>query len=119
MKKKIPCAVIALASVVVAAAALFAAIKSLYSRRPLDLAFDAAYYFSEESSASGVWKYEKSYSGHQYYLYLPPEYRDDSDNPEAKLPLIPTKRGRPLNTEEFLQAKISRKKFIQRAPRFF
>lgn len=88
MKKKIPCAVIAAAVAIVAAAALFAAIKSLYSRRPLDLAFDAAYYFSEESSASGVWKYEKSYSGHQYYLYLPPQYRTDNDDPEAKLPLI-------------------------------
>lgn len=88
MKKKIPCAVIAATVALALAAALFAAIKYLYSRRPLDLTFDAAYYFSEESSASGVWKYEKSYSGHQYYLYLPPEYRDDNDNPEAKLPLI-------------------------------
>ncbi|MBQ9626875.1 MAG: hypothetical protein IJR40_06835, partial [Treponema sp.] len=66
MKKKIPCAVTAAAVALALAAALFAAIKSLYSRRPLDLSFDAAYYFSEESSASGVWKYEKSYSGHQY-----------------------------------------------------
>ena len=88
MKKKIPCAVIAATVALALAAALFAAKSCLYSRRPLDLAFDAAYYFSEEASASGVWKYEKSYSGHQYYLYLPPEYRDDNDNPEAKLPLI-------------------------------
>lgn len=106
MKKKIPCAVTALASVVVAAAALFAAIKSLYSRRPLDLAFDAAYYFSEESSASGVWKYEKSYSGHQYYLYLPPEYREASDDQSAKLPLIVVFHGSDEKGQAFKYGRI-------------
>ena len=106
MKKKIPCAVIALATAIVAAAALFVAIKSLYSRRPLDLAFDAAYYFSEESSASGVWKYEKSFSGHQYYLYLPPEYREASDDQSAKLPLIVAFHGSDEKGQAFKYGRI-------------
>ena len=99
-------AAVALASVVVAAAALFAAIKFLYSRRPLDLAFDAAYYFSEESSASGVWAYEKSYSGHQYYLYLPPEYREASDEQSAKLPLIVAFHGSDEKGQAFKYGRI-------------
>ncbi len=106
MKKKIPCAVIAVATIIVVAAALFAAKKCLYSRRPLDLTFDAAYYFSEEASASGVWKYEKSFSGHQYYLYLPPEYRDDNDNPEAKLPLIVVFHGSDEKGQAFKYGRI-------------
>lgn len=106
MKKKIPCAVIALASVIVAAAALFAAIKSLYSRRPLDLAFDAAYYFSEDSSKSGIWAYEKSYSGHQYYLYLPPQYRTDNDDQSAKLPLIVAFHGSDEKGQAFKYGRI-------------
>ncbi len=106
MKKKIPCAVIAATVALALAAALFAAKSCLYSRRPLDLAFDAAYYFSEEASASGVWKYEKSYSGHQYYLYLPPEYRDDNDNPEAKLPLIVAFHGSDEKGQAFKYGRI-------------
>ena len=106
MKKKIPCAVIALASVVVAAAALFAAKNCLYSRRPLDLTFDAAYYFSEESSASGVWAYEKSFSGHQYYLYLPQEYREASDEQSAKLPLIVAFHGSDEKGQAFKYGRI-------------
>ena len=106
MKKKITGAVIALAAVVVAAAALFAAIKSLYSRRPLDLTFDAAYYFSEESSASGVWAYEKSFSGHQYYLYLPPQYRTDNDDQSAKLPLIVAFHGSDEKGQAFKYGRI-------------
>ena len=114
MKKKIPCAAVAASAIVILAAALFAVKNYLYSRRPLDLTFDAAYYFSEETSASGVWKYEKSYSGHQYYLYLPPEYREASDEQSAKLPLIVAfhgsdekgqafKYGRIFTTEDFQQ----------------
>ena len=119
MKKKITGAVIVLAAVVVAAAALFAVKNYLYSRRPLDLTFDAAYYFSEDSSKSGIWAYEKSFSGHQYYLYLPPQYRTDNDDQSTKLPLIVAfhgsdekgqafKYGRIFTTEDF-QKKISPK----------
>ena len=97
---------IAAAVALALAAALFAAIKSLYSRRPLDLTFDAAYYFSEESSASGVWKYEKSYSGHQYYLYLPPEYREASDDQSAKLPLIVAFHGSDEKGQAFKYGRI-------------
>lgn len=106
MKKKIPCAVIAAAVALALAAALFAAKNCLYSRRPLDLAFDAAYYFSEDSSKSGVWKYEKSYSGHQYYLYLPPEYREASDDQSAKLPLIVAFHGSDEKGQAFKYGRI-------------
>lgn len=102
MKKKIACAAVA---VIVIVAALYD-IKNLYTRKPLELTFDAAYYFSEESSKSGAWAYEKSYSGHQYYLYLPPEYREDSDNSEAKLPLIVAFHGSDEKGQAFKYGRI-------------
>ena len=115
MKKKNPCAVIAATVALALAAALFAVKNYLYSRRPLDLTFDAAYYFSEESSASGVWKYEKSYSGHQYYLYLPQEYREASDDQSSKLPLIVAfhgsdEKGKAFNYGRIFTAKDFQKK---------
>ena len=106
MKKKITGAVIAATVALVLAAALFAAIKSLYSRRPLDLTFDAAYYFSEDSSKSGIWAYEKSFSGHQYYLYLPPQYRTDNDDQSAKLPLIVVFHGSDEKGQAFKYGRI-------------
>lgn len=95
-----------IAALVLALAAALFAIKNLYTRKPLELAFDAAYYFSEESSKSGAWAYEKSFSGHQYYLYLPPEYREDSDNPEAKLPLIVAFHGSDEKGQAFKYGRI-------------
>lgn len=104
MKKKIACATL-IFCVIFIVAALFA-IKNLYTRKPLELTFDAAYYFSEESSKSGAWAYEKSFSGHQYYLYLPPEYRENNDDPEAKLPLIVAFHGSDEKGQAFKYGRI-------------
>lgn len=105
MKKKFASAVLAI-SLVVLLAALFAVKNYLYARKPLDLTFDAAYYFSEDSSKSGVWAYEKSYSGHQYYLYLPPQYRTDNDDQSAKLPLIVAFHGSDEKGQAFKYGRI-------------
>ena len=104
MKKKIACVTL-IGSVIFVVAALLD-IKNLYTRKPLELTFDAAYYFSEESSKSGIWAYEKSFSGHQYYLYLPPEYRENNDDPEAKLPLIVAFHGSDEKGQAFKYGRI-------------
>ena len=106
MNKKIARVAIVAAVVLAIIAALFGVKKYLYSRKPLELMFDAAYYFSEEASKSGIWSYEKSYSGHQYYLYLPPQYREDNDNVEAKLPLIVVFHGSDEKGQAFKYGRI-------------
>lgn len=79
--------------VLVALVAAFFFIRAfLYARKQLEFTFDAAYYWaSDEKNSKGSidsWNYEKLPAGHSYYLYLPPEYREDKDNEDAKLPLI-------------------------------
>ncbi len=68
--------------------------KKIYERKTLpELNFDAAYYWVTESSVSGIWKYEENPAGYKYFLYLPPKYKNDKDNENAKLPLIVTFHG--------------------------
>lgn len=85
----------------------------LYTRKSLELTFDGAYYYSQTESDYGKWHYEKTYAGHEYYLYLPEKYRNDRKNESAKIPLIVVfhgsdekgsslvKYGRKFITEEF------------------
>lgn len=65
----------------------------LSSRRPFVLNYDADYYWAETSYQDSVWYYEKLIAGFEYFLYLPPEYRDDRHNTEAKLPMVVTFHG--------------------------
>lgn len=69
-------------------ACLLLTIKSLYTRKPMDFTFDAAYYWTDKVSQNGVWRYELLPTGHEYYLYLPEKYRNDNNNESARLPLI-------------------------------
>ena len=78
------------AGVLVFLAGVFAlTVKHLYTRKTLgDLVFEPDYYWPEEKSDAGKWKFRKTYAGYDYFLYLPPQYKDDQHNAEAKLPLF-------------------------------
>ena len=92
-------------------------ILNLYTRKPLPLTFDAAYYWTVSSFDTGKWLYEELPTGHKYALFIPEKYKNDTDNESAKLPLIVTfhgscekasavtKHGRTFITPEF-QEKI-------------
>ncbi len=111
MKKK----VVAAAILVIVLSGIFICVqKKLYTRNPLDLTFDGAYYFSEESSESGIWHYEKSYSGHQYYLYIPEEYRTKTDDESARLPLIVVFHGSDEKGKAFNYGRIFTDKDFQK-----
>lgn len=57
-------------------------------RKELKLTFDADYYWAEKAYDDSIWFYEKVPAGFEYYLYIPPEFRNDRHNAGAKLPLI-------------------------------
>lgn len=76
---------------VIAAAIVFAV--KLNSRKELALNFDADYYWTTKTFDDSLWFYEKVPAGFEYYLYIPPEFRNDRHNAEAKLPLIITFHG--------------------------
>lgn len=61
--------------------------------RELKLNFDADYYWTVKKFDDSLWFYEKVPAGFEYYLYIPPAYRNDRHNTEAKLPLIVTFHG--------------------------
>ncbi len=67
--------------------------KKIFSRDELKLNFDPDYYWSENSFDNGTWFYEKTYSGFEYFLYIPPKFRNDRHNENAKIPLIVTFHG--------------------------
>lgn len=62
-------------------------------RKELALTFDADYYWTCKTYDDSLWFYEAVPAGFEYYLYIPPEYRNDRHNEEAKLPLIVTFHG--------------------------
>lgn len=90
--KKIILVVLAVVAVLVAAAALFLLDKRLH-RQSVALTFDADYYWTEETFDDSIWFYEKVPAGFEYFLYIPPEYRNDRHNQDAKLPLVITFHG--------------------------
>lgn len=57
------------------------------------LSFDPDYYWVDESSVMEPWMYERIFGGFEYFLYIPPEYRNDRQNEAAKLPLVVTFHG--------------------------
>lgn len=81
--------------IIVSGVFLFSALiyKSLYTRKPLELNFDAAYFWPQKAYQDQKWKYEELASGYKYFLYLPEKYKNDKDNEAAKLPLIVTFHG--------------------------
>ncbi|EID84166.1 hypothetical protein MSI_23840 [Treponema sp. JC4] len=62
-------------------------------RKEFQLTFDADYYWTRKSYDDSLWFYEEVPAGFEYYLYIPPEYRNDRHNEDAKLPLIVTFHG--------------------------
>lgn len=74
------------------AAGVFARIK-LYSRPELELKYDVGYYTPEVSRDGGKWYYEKVLAGLSYYLYIPEDYRNGTQNQDAGLPLVVTFNG--------------------------
>lgn len=73
-------------------AAAFTGAKSLksylYTKKPLQLNFDHDYYWPDASYEDSTWIYERVFAGFEYYLYIPPQYREDRHNPDVKLPLF-------------------------------
>ncbi len=90
MKKKL---VITAAVFIILFAVAVLVRKTLYSRGDLELTFDADYYFYELSLFDGMWEYNKVPAGFEYYLYIPPKFRNDRQNESAKIPLIVTFHG--------------------------
>ena len=86
MKKRI--IIIPVVIIAVIAVAFVLVRNFLYTRKPLELTFDGAYYYNEVASEYGQWHYEKTHAGYEYYLYLPEKYRNDIKNENAKLPLV-------------------------------
>ena len=70
----------------------FFAVK-IFSRKDLPLNFDSDYYWAVKTFDDSLWFYEKVPAGFEYYLYIPPEFRNDRHNEAAKLPLIITFHG--------------------------
>lgn len=85
--------IITLSAVIFLLFCIIAVIKSLYTRKPLKLTYDAAYYWTTTSYDDGKWFFEELPTGHKYFLYIPEKYREDRDNEQAKLPLIVTFHG--------------------------
>ncbi len=81
-------AAIIAASAFVLLALLYSAARCLYARKPMEFTFDAAYYWTKEKTPGAKWDFEKLSTGHCYYLYLPPQWKNDRDNESAKIPLI-------------------------------
>ena len=67
--------------------------KELYTRKPMEFTFDAAYYFQEQEREFCGWKFEKVPAGHQYYFYLPESVRSNKDDESKKVPLIVVLHG--------------------------
>lgn len=87
MKKAKKFVLLMLPLVLIVALALFC-LARLRVRKEFKLNFDADYYWTEKTYDDSVWFYEKVPAGFEYYLYIPPEFRKDRHNAEAKLPLI-------------------------------
>ena len=62
-------------------------------KKELPLVFDADYFWTKKTFDDSVWFYEEVPAGFEYYLYIPPEFRNDRHNETAKLPLIVTFHG--------------------------
>ncbi len=60
----------------------------LYKRSNLNLTFDSDYYWADKEFDNSTWFYEHVPAGWEYYLYIPPEYRNDRQNELARLPLV-------------------------------
>ena len=65
----------------------------LYSPKKIKPTFDAAYYWTTKEFDDTTWLYREYATGHKYFLYLPPKYRNDKNNANAKIPLIVTFHG--------------------------
>lgn len=64
-------------------------LKSLYTRRTLgELVFEPDYYWAEEKSDTDKWDFRKTYAGYDYFLYIPPEFKNDRHNESLKVPLV-------------------------------
>lgn len=75
--------------VVFLSAALALAVKALYTRRTLgELTFEPDYYWAEEKCETDKWDFRKTYAGYDYFLYIPPEFKDDRHNESAGLPMV-------------------------------
>lgn len=86
-KKNLSRSILIIVSIVVVAS-LAVTIKGLYTRRTLDkLEFEPDYYWSDKSVDTGKWDFHKTYAGYDYFLYIPPEYKNDRHNENAKLPM--------------------------------
>lgn len=87
-KKAKSLAVLAGALLVLLASAAFI-IKSLYTRKTLgDLVFEPDYYWAEEKADTEKWDFRKTYAGYDYFLYIPPEFKNDRHNENLKVPLF-------------------------------
>lgn len=62
-------------------------------QKPLEPEFDADYYYTVSQQKFGNWTYEKLLSGYSYYLYLPPEAINNTDDESLKIPMIVTFHG--------------------------
>lgn len=88
--KKVLCLVIPLILIFFV---LFIFVAKSLDRKELTFIFDADYYWASKTFDDSVWFYEQVPAGFEYYLYIPPEFRNDRHNENAKLPLIVTFHG--------------------------
>ncbi|MCQ2249092.1 MAG: prolyl oligopeptidase family serine peptidase [Treponema sp.] len=64
------------------------AAKILYTRRTLgELTFEPDYYWADEKCSLDKWDFVKTYAGYDYFLYIPPEFKNDRHNESIKLPM--------------------------------
>ncbi|WP_027729378.1 hypothetical protein [Treponema sp. C6A8] len=63
------------------------------SHKEFSVPFDADYYWTTKTFDDSVWFYETVAAGFEYYLYIPPQFRKDRHNENARLPLIVTFHG--------------------------
>lgn len=63
-------------------------VKSLYTRDVFDdFEFEPDYYWADKKADTEKWDFRKTFAGYDYFLYIPPEYKNDRHNEKAKLPL--------------------------------
>lgn len=63
--------------------------KAIYTRKTLgELTFEPDYYWAEEKADTDKWDFRKTYAGYDYFLYIPPEYKNDRHNESLKVPLF-------------------------------
>ena len=89
MSRKEKISVVLISASVVLLVSAASVLKSLYGRKTLgELVFEPDYYWADKTADTDKWKFVKTFAGYDYFLYVPPEFKNDIHNEQAKLPLF-------------------------------